>query len=85
MSDKAESAIPLMEENLSLNGLTPSSSEPCESVEQRVLPAAKVLDWEQPLPDWVGESPDTQGEEGSSSWPDLIMCVAPHSSLRSSG
>lgn len=56
---ETDSAIRLMEENIALNELS-------SQVTDRVSVEAKVLDWEQPLPSWVGDN---------DSWLDLIMCV----------
>jgi hypothetical protein len=68
----AESALPLMRENLALNGsLSHGSALTCE---------AAVLDWDQPLPDWVsGDEPSGASIEidHTAKWPDLIMCVIP--------
>ncbi|WVQ74544.1 hypothetical protein IAR50_004145 [Cryptococcus sp. DSM 104548] len=52
-----ESAIPLMDENIALNPL-PLGSERTEQTDEpepspRVSLNAQVLDWDQPLPEWV--------------------------------
>ncbi|TYJ59181.1 hypothetical protein B9479_000170 [Cryptococcus floricola] len=53
-----DSAIPLMDENIALNPIPPqpqsteqANAEP--EVSPKVTLDAKVLDWDQPLPDWV--------------------------------
>jgi hypothetical protein len=48
-----------MSHNVGLNGLS-RPGKPYSGIE------SKVLDWEQPLPSWVG------GEAGQD-WPDVIM------------
>jgi hypothetical protein len=77
----SESAIGLMAENFALNdlaedapeaeGLSPSPSPSSSSSGDGVAVRARVLDWEQPLPDWVSLEAD------QSIWPDLIMWVPP--------
>jgi hypothetical protein len=65
----AASAIPLMEENLRLNGLSSGDerdrvAEDTEASEgSGVQVLAKALDWEEPLPDYLTES----------TWPQLIV------------
>ena len=55
-----------MEENLTLNGLKTdhprAGGDTVESI--KVIP--KVLDWDQPLPEWL-----SRGKDGW--WPDIVM------------
>jgi hypothetical protein len=68
-----ESAISLMEENISLNGLDAAEGDADgannDAGKVSLSLRAKVLDWERPLPSWVSSA------EGESTWPDLIMCT----------
>nr|XP_018264618.1 uncharacterized protein I303_02791 [Kwoniella dejecticola CBS 10117]OBR86776.1 hypothetical protein I303_02791 [Kwoniella dejecticola CBS 10117] len=68
-----DTAIPLMDENLSYNSLNPGPTSQLDNSSTAnggdesgndVQVEAKVLDWDQPLPEWV-----------SSSWPQLVVAA----------
>ena len=57
LNSETDSAIDLMEENFDVNDLDADRKA-------QVSVEAKVLNWDQPLPSWVG---------ANDNWPDLIM------------